>query len=126
LQYGYGQGTFLNLHCANISYSTTSRNPSWALYASETNPAKGPMPTIIPSSTKKSNALSAGAIAGIVIGSIIAVGLAVAAITVIWFKLRKTNSAQQVWFKLRKTNSAQQVILQSRVEFKAELPGCTP
>ena len=119
-QYGYGLGTFFYLDCGDISVSTTTRNPSWALYASETNPAKGPMPTTTPSSTEtpsdlvkaapsstapaplspalaaKSNSLSGGTIAGIIIGSIIAIALAVAAIMVIWFKLRTANSNPQV------------------------------
>ncbi|KAF8529786.1 hypothetical protein BDD12DRAFT_903749 [Trichophaea hybrida] len=122
-QYGYGLGTFLYLDCADTTVRTTMRNPSWALYASETNPAKGPMPTTTPISTEISsdlveaapsptaptlpppslsrsteerNPLPVGAIAGIVIGSIIAIALAVTAIMVIWFKFRKANSNLQV------------------------------
>ncbi|KAF8531423.1 hypothetical protein BDD12DRAFT_810888 [Trichophaea hybrida] len=45
-QYGWGLGTFLYMACGSGSaVRSTSRNSSWKLYATETNPAKGPMPS---------------------------------------------------------------------------------
>ncbi|KAF8541778.1 hypothetical protein BDD12DRAFT_945564 [Trichophaea hybrida] len=123
-EYGWGLGTFLRLGCQK-SYSEliTTRNPSWYLYATEANPAKGPMPTVTmdtmgnreksstiarsesqrsttvqtasPAVPVKSNNLPIGAIAGIVIGSIIAIGLCVVGIMVLLSKLRRANQAQR-------------------------------
>ncbi|KAF8532999.1 hypothetical protein BDD12DRAFT_810527 [Trichophaea hybrida] len=131
-QYGYGLGTFLSINCAAAFLRSTTRNPSWALYASELNPAKGPMPTMTPSSMEtpselvktapsstaptppppslavsagKSNALPVGAIAGTIIGSIFAIALAVMAIMVILFKLRKANSNSQVMLQFQPKES---------------------
>ncbi|KAF8244634.1 hypothetical protein K440DRAFT_635857 [Wilcoxina mikolae CBS 423.85] len=49
-QYGYGFGTFIDLDCWKTrlppnELSTTILNPSWKLYAVNTNPEKGPLPT---------------------------------------------------------------------------------
>ncbi|KAF8241398.1 hypothetical protein K440DRAFT_665335 [Wilcoxina mikolae CBS 423.85] len=46
IKYGWGLGTFLRIGCHRSSpLVTTYVNPSWELYITETNPAKGPIPT---------------------------------------------------------------------------------
>ncbi|KAF8538094.1 hypothetical protein BDD12DRAFT_886083 [Trichophaea hybrida] len=122
-EYGWGLGTFLALGCQN-SYSEliTTRNPSWYLYATEANPAKGPMPTITTDTMRnkeksltiveseslrstnvqtasppvpvKRDHLPIGPIAGIVIGSIVAIGLCAVGIMVLLSKLRRADQAQ--------------------------------
>jgi hypothetical protein len=93
----------------------TSLNPSWELYATETNPEKGPMPTTTlnagrstPETTGTTSTMSptpsrgihtglaAGAIAGIVIGSIVAIVLGIVAIMVVRSKLRRAQVTQNV------------------------------
>ncbi|KAF8541735.1 hypothetical protein BDD12DRAFT_908417 [Trichophaea hybrida] len=111
-EYGWGLGTFLLMNCATSAVLTTYRNPSWMLYATETNPAKGPMPTIIssststsstatsqpqtsaaptPTSTGKGTGLPIGAIAGIAIGGIVAIGLCIVGIMLLRSRLRSNN-----------------------------------
>ncbi|KAF8241501.1 hypothetical protein K440DRAFT_624826 [Wilcoxina mikolae CBS 423.85] len=115
-EYGWGLGTFLFMNCATSAVLTTYRNPSWMLYATETNPAKGPMPTITTSSTStsstatsqpqssstavtpptatptgKGTGLPIGAIAGIAIGGIVAIGLCIAGIMLLRSRLKKNN-----------------------------------
>ncbi|KAF8241502.1 hypothetical protein K440DRAFT_665294 [Wilcoxina mikolae CBS 423.85] len=46
IKYGWGLGTFLRIGCHRSNpLVTTYVNPSWELYITETNPAKGPIPT---------------------------------------------------------------------------------
>ncbi|KAF8241504.1 hypothetical protein K440DRAFT_642199 [Wilcoxina mikolae CBS 423.85] len=110
--YGYGLGTLLSIDCGLTYQRTTTRNPSWALYAAETNPAKGPGASIIgtpigtavaastTAATQGTTAaavtaqggkeqLTPGAIAGIVIGAIAAVVVGVVVVMVVWFKLKR-------------------------------------
>ncbi|KAF8539156.1 hypothetical protein BDD12DRAFT_839282 [Trichophaea hybrida] len=111
--YGWGSGTFLYIACGKISSAALSTlNPSWKLYVDETNPGKGPMSTITinpqtnvssppsigatltPTSTPIPYKLSAGAIAGIVIGSIVIIALSVVGIMVVQSRLRRSDQMQ--------------------------------
>ncbi|KAF8241505.1 hypothetical protein K440DRAFT_642200 [Wilcoxina mikolae CBS 423.85] len=119
-QYGYGLGTFLELDCwktRNGAAETTILNPSWRLYATHTEPEKGPLPTTtyeIPSSTAESSTppatstqvllsslvqagnnkptMQAGTIAGIAIGCIVSVALCAVGILLLWARLRRVPS----------------------------------
>ncbi|KAF8541754.1 hypothetical protein BDD12DRAFT_828304 [Trichophaea hybrida] len=106
VKYGYGLGTFVDVDCYNKQIgqmTNTVLNPSWRLYATETNPAKGPRPSITyttesttaPSSSMTASTataaptataspgkqgLSTGAIAGIAVGGIATIALCVLAV----------------------------------------------
>ncbi|KAF8534996.1 hypothetical protein BDD12DRAFT_857464 [Trichophaea hybrida] len=115
VEYGYGLGTFVDVDCYNQNIgkmTTTTRNPSWRLYATETDPKKGPSPTTIyessssfVSSTLVSSSLSStgtrtrgvstGAIAGIAVGGIAAIALCVGAIFAVRSFLKKPQPPKQ-------------------------------
>jgi len=94
---------------------TTFRNPSWYLYATETNPAKGPIPVSVTrkaSSTESSTSSSAepaspkmkqngismpiGAIAGIAIGCLVAIVFGIIVVLAFRSKIRRPNNGQDV------------------------------
>jgi len=97
--------------------TTTVKNPSWRLYATVTNPAKGPPPSIsyssyepsssadisssstLPTSTAaprgEKQGISTGAIAGITVGGIVAIAVCVGAIMAIRHFMRKPQQPPQ-------------------------------
>ncbi|KAF8534997.1 hypothetical protein BDD12DRAFT_983553 [Trichophaea hybrida] len=118
VQYGYGLGTLVEVNCWNGTsgpVTTTFRNPSWKLYAVETNPSKGPKPTMQITSTEpesssstsssrptavptipalqeqKGFSLPIGAIAGIIIGSIVLIVIGIMVVIAFRHKLRHSN-----------------------------------
>jgi len=121
VQYGWGLGTFVEIDCYNQTIgqtaATTFRNPSWKLYATITNPAKGPVPDIVtyssssvdvsssstvsalPTSTAArgggTQGISTGAIAGIAVGGVVAIALCVGAIMAIRYCMRKPQQLPQ-------------------------------
>jgi len=120
VEYGYGLGTFVDVDCYNSKLgelTTTVKNPSWRLYATVTNPAKGPPPSIsyssyepsssadisssstLPTSTAaprgEKQGISTGAIAGITVGGIVAIAVCVGAIMAIRHFMRKPQQPQE-------------------------------
>jgi hypothetical protein len=101
---------------SNTVRLTSFRNPLWYLYATETNPAKGPLPvTVKASSTESSTSSSAepivtaspkvqqngitmpiGAIAGIAIGCIVAIVVGIIVVIAFRSKIRRPNNGQDV------------------------------